>query len=818
MPAIRKRLAVILGSGFVLLAAGLLASLPPGHASASPQEDQTVLALKGAQIHTMTDQGTITGTVIVRDGKIEAVGPDLPIPDGAREIDLAGHTIVPGLIDSRSVLWLTQAARGETSTRGALTILDGVDPYGEDWREVARQGVTAVYVQPDGRSTLGGEGAVLRVAPASSVEELVVKGSAAVQASLGVTGATSRERYAQFQRLKTAIENVKKGKKVEAEADEEAEEEEEEATPRRGGIPRGFGRGGNRGGGRGRAASQPDRTEEVLGKVVSGEIPLRLEVHHPDTLIWALSLASELDIRIVLEGVSLPGGALSKLEETRTPLVLGPVRESGSAPSYREDRDEDWIEKVSRATGLWALGSFAGDGRSSRLLRVQAAAAVAAGLEPEAVLRAMTVDAARILGVSDQLGTIAPGRPADLAVFAGDPLDPSVSARLVLSGGEVVYEGRTRLREVTKRGEVKLPESLPARYAIRSSRVLQDGKLTPATLIIRGGQLEALGADIDVPSEITVFDIGDGVVTPGLVAAHAYLGQGGSLSDTTESDASQFRAIDIVDPESDTAKALLDGGFVHVAYPPASQTTSAGVVGALRLGTSDIVAAPSIASKFVLASSARNDERWPASLAGQRGLLSDLLGGRPSETRIYLPTAAQKALVAERQRNVQAVVQGKRVALFAAETRPEIAAALDLIGAHHLAAALVGPGELVDFIDRIRALGVGVIARPITGSDTDRYAEQIAAAGVMDIPVAFAGDSAHEIRMTAALAVEAGLPVEAALRGLTSGAARMVGMPPSTATFTVGRPADLVLWNDSPLNLSARPVRVIVGGNVVEPE
>src|SRR5439155_8634423 len=112
-------------------------------------------------------------------------------------------------------------------------------------------------------------------------------------------------------------------------------------------------------------------------------------------------------------------------------------------PVYRKDRPADWPKALLAADARWALGTFSDQPRGSRLLRVQAAAAVAAGIKPERVLQAMTRDAAEILGVGDRLGTIAPGKQADLAVFAGDPLDPSVPVRLVVSNGKVVYQTAT---------------------------------------------------------------------------------------------------------------------------------------------------------------------------------------------------------------------------------------------------------------------------------------------------------------------------------------------------------------------------------------
>src|SRR5206468_1245344 len=121
----------------------------------------------------------------IRDGKIAAVGPKVTVPADAEQLDIRGLVVTPGLIDARSTLWLPADAARESGSDGGLDIRDGIDVYTDDWKEVARQGVTAVYVQPASSGLLGGRGAVLRVGPAQSVAELVIKASAGAQAALG---------------------------------------------------------------------------------------------------------------------------------------------------------------------------------------------------------------------------------------------------------------------------------------------------------------------------------------------------------------------------------------------------------------------------------------------------------------------------------------------------------------------------------------------------------------------------------------------------------------------------------------------------------
>src|SRR5262245_45551506 len=164
-----------------LLAAGLtLGDAPAPNAT---------IALTGATIRTQTEAGDFVGTIVIKDGKIVELGPKVQPPAGAKVIDVAGCTITPGLIDAHGALGLNQAAAGESGREAALDILDAVDPFSDDWRAAARQGVTAVYVQPAASGNLGGSGAVLRVCGGDCADALALRSPAGVQVALGLAPA-----------------------------------------------------------------------------------------------------------------------------------------------------------------------------------------------------------------------------------------------------------------------------------------------------------------------------------------------------------------------------------------------------------------------------------------------------------------------------------------------------------------------------------------------------------------------------------------------------------------------------------------------------
>lgn len=863
MDAARKRRLIRTSFGLLgnLLVAALLFAGDEPHTGSKP------LALVGGQLLTQTDAGPFQGTIVIRDGKIAAVGRDVRIPDDAETIDITGCVVTPGLIDARSSLWLTPAAVRDSASDGSLDVLDGVDPHEEDWKEVIRQGVTTVYVQPAERGILGGRGAVLRVGSASSLEDLIVKADAAAQAALGTAAAAPRPtpvatlprrlggdppipepaqpnatpsttsnaftRFGQYEQLKRLWEAVKRYDD-EWNKREEAEKARKEETAKDGKAPAAKEMA---------SRAKRDPTKEFLRKVLKREIPLRMEAHREDDIQNALRLADEFHLRIVLDGVSSPRSVTESLVSRRIPLVLGPFVEMEEIPVYRKDRPADWPKPLLAGEARWALGTFSSQPRGSRLLRVQAAAAVAKGLEPERVLRAMTRDAAAILGVDDRLGTIAAGKQADLAMFAGDPLDPSVSVRLVLSGGRIVYQASTPPVSApysvpsARYSERDLPARLPNKYWLKTRQLLtENDTLQPGMVLVENGKVAVVGKPAPATDDIPRYDLGAAVVTPGLVVAHTDLGLSSAVDDPAEADAGQVRTADVYDPQHRPVRALLEGGFTSALFAPGPANVIAGSCSGVRLGSAE----PPVRNagvKFVLTGGsrgasrpplssldelsafafrgARGPARYPGSLAGQVELIEHVFNGKGPVTDLYVPSRVRQQIQSERRRQITALLERKQVALFEVQTRAEVEAALRLIRRFKLRGVLVGPEEIKPFLSEIKTLGVGIAARPVQSADYDRPLLELAEAAGAGVPVAFGSGSAQELRITAALAVNSGMSHETAWRGLTTAAVRLAGLPENTGRLAVGVPADLVIWDGSPLELRSRPLCVVVEGKVV---
>ena len=779
-------------------------------------------AFVNATLHTM-DGSPYVGSLLIRDGKIEDIGADVEIPAGVETVDLKGYHITPGLIESRGKLWLTTAAIQESSSNPTLKVLDGVNPYSEDWKELAAQGITSVYVQPNSKGTLGGYGSVLRVGPHGSTEKLTLKKDVGIQASIGISAATSNARYAQVMALKKKLESAKEKKKKE----DEKKEAKKETSPGKTADKKDSGdkpkkdtkeskqdkEDGDKKDGK---KDEEDKKKEdpakvALRRVLSREIPLHVEVHHSDAVKHLIQMAKELKIRIVLSGLSQATSSAAEILESGFPVTVGPLAELGTPPTYRKNASYAWLKQASDNNALWSLGSFSNSPRTGQQLRFQTAMARQLGAGHSSTLAAVTSQAARMLGVSDLVGTLAKGKQADLAVFAGDPLDPATEVRMVLSHGVTTYESKATPSGMDSLVEaIELPAKLPAEYCLSSKRIWNGKQWVPGAVMVKDGKIQKMLKK--APKKTINFDVGEAAITPGLVVAQSSLGQGSTLTDTTESDMSHLRAGDAFNPMTKSCRHMLAGGFVHVGVSPSATATSAGAIAHFRLGTGDCPNS-AIANLFGLANESRNRERFPASLPGQIQLLNEILEGGNSDSSIYVSSEIADSLMAAKQSALQEVKSGKRMAMIAASTDLEIRSAIKLLKDHGLKGCLRTRGRITGVAEELAAEKIGLIVPSFNGLEYREQVSEIVTAINSGVAVGFAGDSPLAIRGSAAMLAGAGANPTHLINGLTNAGADMIGM--KSTGLEKSSPADLVIWSGSPLNLSAKPLAIIVDGQQV---
>ncbi|MEM8736043.1 MAG: amidohydrolase family protein, partial [Planctomycetota bacterium] len=563
-----------------------------------------------------------------------------------------------------------------------------------------------------------------------------------------------------------------------------------------------------------------DPTKEMLVKALHGKLPIRLTIRNADDFHFASKLLKEFDeLAVIYEGVSQLGSATDRFVELGKPVVLGPW--SNITPNYQSEPDaaQTFAAAFKDFSGTLVITTASRDSRGSKHLRTHAAAAVAAGMQPKRALKAITINAARVLGVADSLGSIEKGKRAHLVLIAGSPLDETIPVARVWSDGELVYKSDRDTLDGSATGDLAGEVATDSAgnwpkgsYVIRSSRVLDEtGNYVPASLVIADGKISSIEAS-DFVCDLFTIDVGDHIITPGLLSSSTELGISSLIDPSRQADASYVVAADAIAGELPNEKELVSGGMLRAVLSPGSRNPLSGTASLVALGRNSPVETESLLMKVVLSGAARSADRFPSSLPGQVQLIEQSLSGNLLPNRLYLPASVVEALDTKRKEAWQAIQDGKKTLLIEAVEDSEIRAALDLIEEHGLKAVISGPTQLKPHVERLVATQTGVLLNPLTASSYDWYAADIAAASQAGIEIGFKGATPVSLRRTAGAAKKAGMSNSAAMLSLTKGPSSL-GVDNRIAK---GASADLIIWSGSPLSIASIPLRVIVDGNLVE--
>lgn len=395
--------------------------------AAAPAAAQTV-AIEGGTVHTMTGAPIQGGTVLIRDGRIVAVGQNVTVPAGARRIDARGKVVTPGFFDSGANVGLVEiGAVAETNDYrpGALeeddlvaasfNVADGLNPNSMLIPITRVAGVTTVLSRPQG-GLIAGQGVVIDLL-GRDMEAMLVRTPAAMYGNLGESarGAIKGARGSTTLRLREILGDARAYAR-------------NRAAYERGDV-------------RAYAVSRSDL--EALQPVLAGELPLVLEAHRASDIQTALRLADEFGLRLVIYGGTEAWMVADDLARARVPVV---VQVLNNLPRTFEALGATF-ENAARLRGAGVqVAITSGETFKSFNLRQQAGNAVAYGLPHEEALRAVTLYPAQIFGLDDRYGSLAPGKVANVVVWEGDPLELLTPvSNVLIRGQEVPLESRETL-------------------------------------------------------------------------------------------------------------------------------------------------------------------------------------------------------------------------------------------------------------------------------------------------------------------------------------------------------------------------------------
>lgn len=384
------------------------------------------------KIYTMSDNsqsGTLkydNGYILVKDGKIAAVGPMDECPEDNEIIDAKGRFILPGLVDAHTHVGILEDSVGfEGDDVNEMTDpvtphlrgIDGIYHSDRSFEEARQWGVTTVLSGPGSANVICGQFAALKTY-GRCVDEMVIKEPCALKVAFGENPKTvyHEKNHAPSTRMATAAilrEQFYKAKEYMEQWEEYRKDSEENDKP------------------------EFDMRLEALIPALKGELIVKIHAHRADDIVTAIRIAKEFNLKITIDHCTEGYLIADILKENNTRVILGPMLTDRSKIELRNQ-------------SLAAPGILARAGIPVAImtdhpcvpvqhLLLCAAIAVREGMPEEEALKAVTVNAARAAGIDDRVGSLEKGKDADIVIFSGHPFDYKTKVEFTIIDGKIVY-------------------------------------------------------------------------------------------------------------------------------------------------------------------------------------------------------------------------------------------------------------------------------------------------------------------------------------------------------------------------------------------
>ena len=382
------------------------------------------IAITGAKIYPVSGPVIDNGTVLIRDGKIAAVGANVAVPADAQRIDASGKVVTPGLVNGATNIGIVEigavnstndaSANPKDGIAAAFRVWDGFNPMSVLIPPARDGGITTVVIAPRG-GLIAGQAAVMHLVGGNTAD-MLLRGPVGMVAALGPArfGAAD-SRGVTIMRLREVLDDAR---------------EDRNQT-------RTF------------AASRLDL--EALQPVLAGREPLVIEADKSSDIESALAVAKEFGIRPIIAGGAEAWMVAKELAAAKVPVLTGAMNNIPTSFATLGQEQENAGLLTRAGVPVIIVGNAGGgdeDAFNVRNVRFEAGNAVAYGMDWNAALRAITLTPAEVFGVADRVGSLAPGKDADVVVWSGDPLEFATQAEHVfIDGREMIQPSRQDLLE-----------------------------------------------------------------------------------------------------------------------------------------------------------------------------------------------------------------------------------------------------------------------------------------------------------------------------------------------------------------------------------
>jgi imidazolonepropionase-like amidohydrolase len=403
---------------------------PPVQPPAVPAQAPAVrgkpdrFAVLAGRIHTVSGETIRDGVILVEKGQIRHVGPrdQTRLPSGIPVVTAA--VVTPGLIDAHTVVGLSgelniradqDQDEGSDPNQADLRVLDGFNPREPFLQFVREQGVTVIHALPGRANVIAGQSGVFRTYGRTAAG-MKLRFPAGLLVNLGevpkqaYSGRLPSTRMGTASLVRTALAQAQGNARKRAQAKEDAKR-------------------------------PPSNLKlEALELALSGKVPVFFSAHRADDIATALRLAREFKLRAVLSLATEAYLIPDAIARAGVPVVVHPTMQRVASMETFNGHLCNAAVLAERKIGVCIGTAFEGYVPKTRVLRHEAAVAMVNGLGFDRALRAITLDAARLLKIHDRYGSIEAGKVADLVLYDGDPFEHATHVTHTIMDGRVVYD------------------------------------------------------------------------------------------------------------------------------------------------------------------------------------------------------------------------------------------------------------------------------------------------------------------------------------------------------------------------------------------
>ncbi len=375
-----------------------------GTSALSAEKTDKITAIRGGDLYTVTSGIIRNGTLLIKDGRIWKIGRGLSVPKDAKVIEAKGKIVMPGLV----------AVRGSLGVGSAPRIADALDPFNQSVSFALASGVTSVYV------SRGSADAVIKPTY-GDLDSMVVKTSVLQPLSFsGGQWLSKTHVLMSMRQARTYLQDL---------AQHNRDKGEGKQTP---------------------PPAMPGEARRYVS-LLKGEATALISANAARDILGALELVDEFGIKMIINGGAEAWTVAQDIAKRNVAVTMIPRAkqrsdEALSVPSGSKLENAAILKQAGvRFAIIPPSTSFTSStggiaGRDLMTLPLEAAFAISGGLDEQTALEAITITPAQLLGVDDRVGSLQPGKDADIIILDGNPFHYNTFVQTTIVNGQVLYE------------------------------------------------------------------------------------------------------------------------------------------------------------------------------------------------------------------------------------------------------------------------------------------------------------------------------------------------------------------------------------------